>query len=258
VVFSSSLARMAAALPPPLRRLARAVLRRQDAPPVGTVTFGSLRRVTPISTRFGFDRGLPVDRYYIESFLARWQADIRGRVLEVGDDTYTRRFGGEQVSQADILHVSRENPQATIIADLADAPHIPDDSFDCLVLTQTLHLIYDLPAAIGTAARILKPGGVLLATVPGISQLDSGEWSGTWFWSLTPHSAHRLFGSAFPPERVLVQSFGNVLAAISFLHGLAVSELSPQELDHNDPAYPLVVAVRAVKPGPPPQPQEAA
>ena len=48
----------------------------------------------PVSRSFGFDRGTPVDRRYIEQFLARHAAAIRGDVLEVGDDGYTRRFGG--------------------------------------------------------------------------------------------------------------------------------------------------------------------
>ena len=38
-------------------------------PPVGEVRFGSLRMVTPISTNWGLDRGLPIDRYYIERAL---------------------------------------------------------------------------------------------------------------------------------------------------------------------------------------------
>ena len=66
-------------------------------------------------------------------------------------------------------------PEATIVADLADAAHIPADAFDCIILTQTLHLIFDVRAAVATVRRILAPGGVVLATVPGISQVDRGR-----------------------------------------------------------------------------------
>ena len=48
-----------------------------------------------LSRDFGFDRGTPIDRYYIESFLSTHASDIRGHVLEVADNTYTRRFGGD-------------------------------------------------------------------------------------------------------------------------------------------------------------------
>src|SRR5215210_7162112 len=61
-------------------------------PQYRTPVFGSLRRVTPLSRYFGFDRGLPIDRYYIENFLARQAEDIHGRVLEIGDNSYTQRY----------------------------------------------------------------------------------------------------------------------------------------------------------------------
>jgi SAM-dependent methyltransferase len=133
-------------------------------PPVGCVRFGSLRRVTPISRHFGFDRGLPIDRYYIEKFLVEHSQDIRGRVLEIGDDSYTRRFGGNRVAIRDVLHVEEGNVRATLVGDLTRADHIPSDTFDCFILTQTLHLIYDVRAALQTIYRILKPRGVVLAT----------------------------------------------------------------------------------------------
>jgi SAM-dependent methyltransferase len=217
------------------------------SPALGRVDLGDLASTNPISQDFGFDRGLPVDRYYIESFLGRNSQDIAGRVLEVGDDTYTCRFGGPGVSRRDVLHVSADNPHATIVGDLAEPGVLPDDVFDCLILTQTLHLIYDMPAAIAQMHRALKPGGVVLLTVPGISQIDRGAWGGTWFWSLTPASARRLFSDVFGVEGVTVEEFGNVYAATAFLQGLAFEEVDRSKLDVVDRAYPVVVTVRAHK-----------
>ncbi len=235
--------------PSPVLRYAKAKLRgREVVPPAGWVRFGSLRRLGPISRSFGYDRGLPVDRHYIEGFLAAHAADVRGDTLEVGDDSYTRRFGGERTLRRDVLHVEAGAPGATVIANLASANHVPSESYDCIVLTQTLQLIYELPAAIATLHRILKPGGVVLATVPGISQISEDEWSRSWCWSFTPHSARRLFAERFPPENVEVEAHGNVLSATAFLQGMAAHELRPQELDHRDPSYPLLITVRAVKP----------
>ena len=235
---------------PPSRYTPRALvdwLLGRRSPPPGAVRFGSLRRLTPISRAFGFDRGQPVDRYYIESFLAAHARDVRGGVVEIGDDAYTRRFGGDLVTRSDILHVNADNPRATIVADLASAEQIPPDSFDCVIVTQTLHLIYDVAAAVRTIHRILRPGGVCLATVPGISQVDSGAWQDYWFWSLTPAAARRLFGDVFGADAVGVKAHGNVLASAAFLYGLASRELTRAELDHHDPSYPLVVTIRAVK-----------
>lgn len=215
-------------------------------PPIGSVDFGSLRRVTPISRNWGLDRGLPVDRYYIRKFLRQRAASIRGRVLEIGDDSYTREFGGDRVSRSDVLHIV-DQPQATIVGDLVNAPHIPGDTFDCIILTQTLQLIYDVRSAIATLHRILKPGGVLLTTFPGISQTYDEDWSGTWCWSFTRLSAQRLFAEHF--ARVDLATFGNVLAAVSFLHGISAEELTTEELDYHEPGHTVTIGVEAVKGG---------
>ena len=153
-----------------------------------------------------------------------------------------------ELLQSDVLHVVEGDPQATIIADLASADHIPSNSFDCIILTQTLQLIYDVRAALKTIYRILKPSGILLATFPGISQTYDNEWGDTWYWNFTSLSARRLFEEVFPTEHLKIEAFGNVLAAISFLHGLAVEELRPEELDHREPGYEVTIAVRAQKP----------
>jgi hypothetical protein len=96
-----------------------------------------VNRLAPVSREFGYDRGLPIDRYYIERFLARYAEDIRGRVLEIGDNSYTQKYGGSHVTASDVLHVTEGNSQATLVADLTHAEHIPSDTFDCIIFTQT-------------------------------------------------------------------------------------------------------------------------
>src|SRR5919202_1019671 len=183
-------------LPLGLRRWLRTLWRFRYSPPGGGVDFGALRRVAPVSNAFGFDRGQPIDRYYIERFLAHHAKDIQGRVLEIEDNSYTLEYGGNRVKISDVLHVQEGNPQATIVADLTHADHIPSDAFDCIIFTQTLQYIYDTRSAIRTLQRILKPGGALLATFPGISQIHYPEW-GDWYWGFTTQSARRLFGEVF-------------------------------------------------------------
>jgi SAM-dependent methyltransferase len=217
-------------------------------PAVGEVQFGDLRSVAPISRHWGFDRGLPIDRYYIEGFLARCAGDVRGRVLEIGDATYTRRFGEGRVTRSDVLHVTGDGTAATIVGDLAGGEQIPGNAFDCLIVTQTLQFIYDFRAAMGTMFRALAPGGVLLLTVPGLSQTTDKDWRDSWFWLFTPVSLRRLAAEAFPEGSFAVESHGNVLAAISFLHGVAAQELSREELAVQDSDYPVTLALRAVKP----------
>lgn len=226
------------------------VLKLQSVP-VGTVDFGSLRRLTPISPIFGIDRDLiSVERYYIESFLDLHRADIKGRVLEMGEPLYTEKFGDGEVTKSDVLNYVEGNPKATIVADLTDAPHIPDNTFDCVVITQTLQMIFETDKAIASLFRILKPGGVVLATSHGITKVARREGVDDWgeYWHFTTQSSRKLFGDIFDRENIDVTSYGNILTTIASLHGLSASEVDPVELEHNDPDYELLVMVRAVKP----------
>ncbi|MCC5632352.1 hypothetical protein LC613_32470 [Nostoc sphaeroides CHAB 2801] len=216
-------------------------------PPLGKVRLGDLQSLKPISSGWGFDRGQPIDRYYIENFLARQSHDIHGRVLAIGDDFYTQQFGGDRVTKSDVLHIE-DNPNATIIADLTDAEHILSDIFDCFLLVQTLQLIYEVRLAIKTSYRIMKPGGVILATFPGITPLKDEEWNNCWCWNFTALSAQRVFEEVFPKENIQVETHGNVLTATAFLQGLAAQDIQKEKLDYHDPRYEVTITVRAVKP----------
>lgn len=204
-------------------------------------------RKAPLSSDWGWGRGRPVDRHYIEGFLTDHAGDVCGRVLEFGDDRYARQFGGSQVTRLDVLHLTADNPQATIVADLAQGGQIPSDAFDCILCTQLLFLIYDFRAAIRTLHRILKPGGIVLVTAPGVAhQISRNEAED--YWRFTALSLRRMFEEVFPGEHVQVKSYGNVLAATAFLYGFAIEDLRREDLDPFDPDYPVVIALRAVKP----------
>ena len=116
----------------------------------GGIDFGDLRRTSPVSSVFGYDHGNPVDRYYIEAFLEANRAYVGGRVLEIGDSAYTRRFGGGRVARSDVLNRYEGHPETTFAGDLCDGAKLPSEAFDCIVLTQTLHLLFDMPKAVET------------------------------------------------------------------------------------------------------------
>ena len=231
-------------LPQNLKKVAKEAF--YSVPP-NRIRFGSLRRLEPVSNVFGFDRGTPIDRYYIESFLASHSDRVRGRVLEIGDDSYSRKFGAGKVTQQDVLHVVAGFPGATIVADISDAPEIPSKTFDCIIFTQVLQYIFDAPAAVATLHRILKPGGVVLATVPGISRIlrDQADKESDC-WRFTEFSARRLCAQYFG-DNVTISTYGNVLAAVASLQGLATFELHRNELDYHDPDYQVIIAVCATK-----------
>jgi len=206
----------------------------------------SMFRTTPISSYWGFDRGHPIDRYYLEQFLDDHRSDIRGRVIEVQNSRYTDRFGGA-VERSDVLDINPENPLATVIADLTCADAVPANLFDCFILTQTLQFIFDVPSAIRHVHRMIRPGGVLLASVPSVSRLAPVYGLERDYWRFTRASCAELFGRAFGAGNVSIRSYGNVRTATAFLSGLASEELSRRALDVQDDYFPLIIAIRAVK-----------
>lgn len=218
---------------------------RKSAPRVGHLRFGDLRRVRPLDPFWGHRRGGPLDRYYIERFLASHAEDIRGCVLEVQSPEYTRQFGGGRVVSSDVLDVTSANAQATLLANLEDPEALPPGAYDCVILTQTLQYVFEVRTAVATLYHTLKPGGVALVTVPGITKVESDA---TWYWSFSAVAVQKLFGEVFPRSQLEVKSHGNVLAAIGFLHGVGRGELTRAELDADDPDYPVIITVRVAKP----------
>jgi len=179
----------------------------------------------------------------------RHQADVQGRVLEIAGRDYTKKFGVGRTIQSDVLHAEMGNPEATLVGDLATGAGIPRSAFDCILLTQTLPFLYDLKNTIVHIRDALRPRGVALVTVPGISQIsryDMDRWGD--YWRFTDASARRLFADVFKAENVTVTTYGNVLAACAFLQGLAAHELRGEELDHHDPDYQVIIGIRAIRP----------
>lgn len=230
------------------RKIARWLRGLTRRPRLGHVNFGDLRRLDPVSDTWGFDRGTPVDRFYIDRFMRAHAADVRGRVLEIANAEMTRRYGGEKVTRSDVLHPVPAPPPVSLVGDLASGEGLPSGAFDCAIVTQTLLLVYDLRGAVRTLHRILAPGGVALVTLPGITKIsreDMDQWG--QFWSFTTASARRLFAEAFSPDRIRVDAEGNVLAATAFLHGIAAEELTPDELLHRHRDFETLITIRAQK-----------
>ena len=197
----------------------------------------------PISGHWGYDRGQPIDRWYIEAFLDANRVDVRGDVLEVKSDSYVRRYGAN-LGEVHVLDVDAANSAATVIGDLGGDRPLPAASLDCFVLTQTLQYVWDLRAAIANAHEMLRPGGVFLITVPAVARVSS-ELDFDDLWRFTADSMRRLLAPPFGKGDVSIVSRGNLVAANAFLAGLAASELSARELNDDDERFPVVIAARA-------------
>ncbi len=230
-------------IPAPVRRAIRPavgpVARRL---PGRRVRWGTLRRLRPFSQHYGWDRGTPVDRSYIEAFLSHERDAIRGAVLEIREPVYARRYG-RGVTDVHVVDIDPANRQATLIADLTAAGSLPAAAYDCAIVTQTLQFLSDVDATLANLRQSLRPGGTLLLTVPSLGKRDH-EAPGSDYWRWMPDGLELVLARSFPGDRVRVEGHGNVLVGVAFLMGLAQEELREAELRHEDPSFPLVACAR--------------
>ncbi len=201
----------------------------------------------PVSRDFGTGRGKAIDRFYIEKFLERNRSDIKGDVLEIADNEYTLKYGGNRVSTSYILHVNGWGKNA-IKGNLETGEGLAGKKFDSLIITQTLMFIYDLNSAAANIYKIMKENGVALITVAGISQIsryDADNWGS--YWGFHEDSLRKLFTPLFGKENVEICTYGNVKTATAMLYGLCYEELREEDFLAQDRDYPLILTVRLKK-----------
>jgi len=213
---------------------ARCVMRGYDLP-----RWGNLRRTTPFSATYGFERGQPIDRYYLDRFLARYRDLITGAVLETQGSSYTERFGHD-VTRAHSFDIEpRFEP--TYVCDFAySGGVIPDQSYDCLLLPNTLMHFRELDRCLAHSRRVVRPGGTILASAAGLLPLTGDVPD---YWRLSPDGWREKLCEAWPGAMLEIVSYGNCLAAVSAQLGLALEELTEAELDVQDPRFPVLTTI---------------
>lgn len=197
----------------------------------------------PLSRKFGFDRGTPIDRYWIESFVRQNSKHIRGTCLEITDSFYTQKYGTGNVVSTDILDIDTSNKNATIYGDLRNLKRISDNTYDCVILTHVLGLIDNCELAANECFRILKPGGILILTSSCLGPI-LGE---KVFWRFTPHSIRYLFAPLFGEKNMQIETYGNALSGQYFWSGFSQEDINTKDLEYNDPQFPCIVAMIARK-----------
>ncbi len=197
----------------------------------------------PVSRVFGLDRGKAIDRVYIEDFLEKHKTEIRGRVLEIAEDTYTLQYGENRVQESCILHVNGTGKNA-VKGNLETGEGMEENCFDAMIITQTLMFLFDVGSAVKHIYRALKPGGTALITVAGISQVsryDDDRWG--HYFGLYESGIRRLCGQVFGDENVEIQGYGNVKTAAAMLYGLCSKDLQPEDFKVYDRDYPVIIGV---------------
>jgi SAM-dependent methyltransferase len=201
--------------------------------------WGNLRRTQPFSATYGFERGTPIDRYYLHQFFVRHGKLITGDVLEVQTTSTTERYG-TAVKRADTFDIVPDFAP-TYLCDFTAAPSpIPDRAYDCVLLPNTLPHFRDLDGGLANALRVVRPGGAILASAGGLLPLTADVPD---YWRFSPDGWRARLAAAWPNAEVTVEGRGNCLAAIAAQLGLAVEELSARELDAVDPRFPVLTTI---------------
>jgi SAM-dependent methyltransferase len=202
------------------------------------------RGVKPVSRKFGSERGRPIHRYYVDRFFTEHAQHVRGHCLEFQDPGYVVRFGRGRPTTIDVLDLSSDNPRATITADLTKPNSLRSDTYDCIVCVHVLHLVYEAEDLTRELHRLLAPGGTLLVAVPATAMIDP-DWTEYRRW--TGLGVQTLLERFFDPDRIVVETYGNSLAAAAEMRGLAADEIAPWELRAHDDLFPVEVCAVAVK-----------
>jgi ubiquinone/menaquinone biosynthesis C-methylase UbiE len=201
----------------------------------------------PLSAQYGFDRGTPLDRYFIEDFLTKESQYIRGTCLEIHNNHYTMTFGRNRVTKSDVLDIDTSNINATLYGDLRNLTGISDNTYDTIILTQVLQFIDDNDSVIRECHRILKKGGVILVTLPCLSRADCISGIDGDYWRFTQASARYLFHKKFSDENVVIDFYGNARSGLYFYAGLAIEDTPAKVLETKDGNFPTIITVKATK-----------
>lgn len=197
----------------------------------------------PISRVFGLDRGKAIDRVYIENFLENYKEHIKGKVLEIAENTYTLKYGEGRVKESCILHVNGTGKNV-IKGNLETGEGIEDDSFDTMIITQTLMFLFDVHSAVNHIYYALKRGGTALLTVAGISQVsryDDSRWG--HYIGFYETGIRKLCCGFFGEENVEISVYGNVKTATAMLYGLCSEDLHPGDFAVHDKDYPVIIGL---------------
>ena len=195
----------------------------------------------PVGKLYGIDRGGSIVRYYIDDFLKKNMAHITGNVLEIGDNTYTVKFGKKYKSNILIYDDQITNENGIFHGDLQSGKGIKNNNYDCIILTQVLNFVDNITNTPEILVKGLKNNGVILMTISGITPIcryDMEQYG--QYWSFTEKSIFNMFKNL--NVDVEIYSYGNFKTACAFLAGISYKEIDTADMEYNDPDFPLTLS----------------
>ncbi|MBW4635650.1 MAG: class I SAM-dependent methyltransferase [Iphinoe sp. HA4291-MV1] len=211
------------------------------SPSIDTLDLGDLRRRFPICPLFGFTRGTPIDRYYLDKFIGEIREQVAGNVLEVGGVLRNREvyqfYNATEYQTLDIFASSG----VTLVGDVHDPETIRPESLDAVVIFNVLEHCHNPWVVVKNIYSWLKVGGQCFCMVPSAQKLHDVPGD---YWRPLPDGMKQLFQD-FSQQKLHV--YGNPLTVVASFMGISAEELSLQELDDFHPDYPVATCMIAMK-----------
>tara|TARA_Y100000385_G_scaffold274995_1_gene318802 strand:+ start:293 stop:985 length:693 start_codon:yes stop_codon:yes gene_type:complete len=202
-----------------------------------------------ISNDFGFGRGTPIDRYYLEIFLKTNQKYFIGESLEFGSDFYLKKYNN-RIKSFDVFtsFLDKKNSKNIIKGDLSLIEDLPKEKYDFIVCTNVLNFIYEIDSAIKGLHKMLKKNGICLISLAGfsthVSRYDMDKWGD--YWRLSKKTAIKIFKkNNFEIEEC--NSYGNVYLASAQMKGFCVEDIDNEMLKNVDNDYQMLITLRIKK-----------
>ena len=128
-----------------------------------------------------------------------------------------------------------------IVGDVHDASILDADTFDSIIIFNVLEHCYAPWVAVENIYKWLKPGGKCFAMVPSSIRIHATPKD---YWRPLPDGFVWIFRN-FSQHKLYV--YGNPTTVIASYHGIAVEELTTEELDAFHPDYPVATCIVAEK-----------
>jgi SAM-dependent methyltransferase len=209
-------------------------------PDVGALKWGDLRRTQPLCQFFGFTRGTPIDRYYLNRFVESIRDEVRGITLEIGGEKQNRDlFGFKCATEYRVLDLPGLSDD--VAGDVSRRDTFAENTFDSIVIFNVLEHCERPQQVVDNIHRWLQPGGKAFVLVPTAQKLHPAPGD---YWRPLPQGLQSLFRAFSKHE---TRTYGNIATVIASFHGIAAEELTGEELDFNHPDYPVVSCIIAEK-----------
>jgi SAM-dependent methyltransferase len=135
--------------------------------------------VTPRQMKTAFRRaGLPLGDEAAARLLANAEGGRAGYA-----ETFLRRCGANRITSLDC----RDHEGATLIHDLnVPVPDTMVSRYSCVIDSGTLEHIFNVPVALASCMRMVRPGGHFLIVTPANNQMGHGfyQFSPELFWTI--------------------------------------------------------------------------